>query len=124
MENTAELERWRTIRGLMEAVNGHLELMRTERTIGSSLEAYVEFAVDAETLGAFEGVIAQDVFRTSAAKLELDAAAKGVHSYKLINSGLAAGHKCNRCWKVLIEVDPVQQLCKRCEEVVANGGTK
>ena len=123
-ENTAELERWRKIRGLMEAVNGHLELMRTEKTIGSSLEAYVEFAVDSETLGAFEGVIAQDVFRTSAAKLDLDAAAKGVHSYKWIGSRLADGHKCDRCWKVLTEVDPAEKLCGRCAKVVANWGTK
>ena len=123
-ENQAELERWRKIRGLMEAVNGHLELMRTEKTIGSSLEAYVEFAVDAETLAAFEGVVAQDVFRTSTARLEPDAAASGGHSYKLIKAGLAEGDKCNRCWKVLTEVDPVEKLCGRCAKVVANWGTK
>jgi isoleucyl-tRNA synthetase len=127
-ENPAELERWRKIRGLMEAVNGHLELMRTEKTIGSSLEAYIEFEVDAETLGAFDGVIAQDVFRTSLATLRLDSTnpdpTNPTGSYKLIGSGRAPGHKCDRCWKVLTEVDPVAKRCVRCATVEANGGTK
>jgi isoleucyl-tRNA synthetase len=122
-ENTAELERWRKIQGLLMAVNSRLEGLRTDKVIGSSLEAYVNFAVDHETHKAFEGIVARDVFRTSAAKLEVDPAVSG-GSYALTDSGLAEGHKCDRCWKVLTEVDPAEKLCGRCVTVVANWGAK
>jgi isoleucyl-tRNA synthetase len=115
-ENTAELERWRKIRGVLESVNGTLEQKRSEKMLGSSLEASVVVGLDAAVLKAFEGIESADVFRTSLADLTLSAAPVAV--------SLAEGHKCDRCWKVLTEVDPVEKLCGRCARVVANWGAK
>ncbi len=115
-ENTAELERWRKIRGVLESVNGTLEQKRSEKMLGSSLEASVVVGLDAAVLKAFEGIEAADVFRTSLADLTLSAAPVAV--------SLAEGHKCDRCWKVLTEVDPAEKLCGRCAKVVASWGTK
>jgi isoleucyl-tRNA synthetase len=123
-ENTFELERWTEIRQVLDLVNAHLELARGDKTIGSSLDAHVAIACLAHIYEAFDGVKAQDVFRTSTAEFTIVPARSDGETRPLVSVSRARGHKCNRCWKVLIEVDPVQQLCKRCEEVVANGGTK
>ena len=123
-QNEAENKRWDKIRLLMRDVNNHLEHMRSQGDIGSSLEAAGHFAVDAATLQAFDGVIAEDVFRTSTAQLDLDDTVQGGPSCVPKSSGLAQGEKCDRCWKVLTEVDPVEKLCKRSSKVVANWGNK
>ena len=123
-ENPAELARWTEIRQVLDLVNEKLELARTAKEIGSSLDAHVEVAGLVQTINAFDGVIAQDVFRTSSARLtRFDEISTG-QTRPVVSISRAQGHKCDRCWKVLIEVDPVEKLCKRCAKVVANWGSK
>ena len=88
--------------------------MKNVHKIRSS--SYVSYKFRVGGLKAFEGIEAADVFRTSLADLTLSAAPVAV--------SLAEGHKCDRCWKVLTEVDPAEKLCGRCAKVVANWGAK
>ena len=97
---------------MLETVNSALEGKRNEKLIGSGLEASVEVAVAAEALAAFDGVVPQDVFRTSAASLS-----SGDVSVVVLR---APGHKCERCWKVLPEVAPPKMLCERCDDAVTH----
>ena len=110
--NDAEAARWTQIRSVLEDVNAALEEKRTAKEIGSALEAAPVLVLPAADLAAFEGVEAQDVFRTSAARLE-PGETFSVHVH------LATGEKCARCWKVLEEVKPATRLCLRCEDAVA-----
>jgi isoleucyl-tRNA synthetase len=110
-KNEAEAARWAKIGGVLQAVNGALEVKRNEKLIGSALEADVAVTVDDDTRKAFEGVPAEDVFRTSAAVL-----GSGELSVSITR---AEGGKCARCWKVLPEVTPAKTLCLRCEDTVA-----
>jgi isoleucyl-tRNA synthetase len=111
----AEAARWETLQGVLSRVTAALEIERREKRIGSALEAAPEVAVTAEELVAFERsepVDAAELFRTSQATLKT-AEGGAVHPH------LAAGEKCDRCWRILPEVKPATKLCLRCEEAVA-----
>ena len=110
--NEAEAVRWRRIDGVLQAVNGALEVKRTEKAIGASLEAAIAAVLTADELTAFDGVVAQDVFRTSSATL-----IEGAHLSVEVSS--AEGEKCVRCWKVLTEVAAPAHLCARCADAVS-----
>jgi isoleucyl-tRNA synthetase len=112
--NDAEAARWAKVDGATSAVTMALENERREKRIGSALEAAPEVDVDAETLAAFEGLDAAEIFRTSAATLK-----PGGGEEFTVRPFRAEGQKCARCWKVLPEVKPATGLCPRCEDAVA-----
>jgi isoleucyl-tRNA synthetase len=107
----AEAARWDRIRAVLEAVNATLEEKRVAKEIGSALEAAPALELPPEDLAAFDGVEAEDVFRTSSARLAAGETL-AVHFHR------AAGEKCARCWKVLEEVRQPKRLCLRCEDAV------
>jgi isoleucyl-tRNA synthetase len=122
--NDAEAERWAKVQAVTSVVNGALEVERREKRIGASLEADPQVSVaDAALHGAFEGLDAAEVLRTSAA--ELAGGDPPADSFKIegnsavgVKVALAPGCKCARCWKVLPEVTPPKMLCLRCEDAV------
>ncbi len=121
----AELARkWSRVREVRRVVTGALELERAERRIGASLQAHPVVHVTDDVLALFEGLDSAELFITSAADLVTAPAPDGAFRLADVGDvavvhGLAAGGKCDRCWKVLPEVaagsDPV---CGRCAEVV------
>jgi isoleucyl-tRNA synthetase len=118
--------KWSTLRDLRRVVTGALELERAQKRIGASLQAHVDIVAPAEYLEAIQHVDLASVCITSSGTLR--AGTPGEGSFTLpdvpgvgVRVSLAAGEKCQRCWKVLTEVGTVAahpDLCRRCAEAV------
>jgi len=98
------------IREQRSGVTGAIELMRTAKTIGSSLQAEAVLSAQAQALNG-DAKFWADICITSGAVFgEANAAT------------VAPGGKCERCWRVLPEVGQTAAhptLCLRCCEAVA-----
>jgi isoleucyl-tRNA synthetase len=98
------------IREQRSGVTGAIELMRTAKTIGSSLQAEAVLSAEAQALNG-DAEFWADICITSGAVFgEANAAT------------VAPGGKCERCWRVLPEVGQTAAhptLCLRCCEAVA-----
>jgi isoleucyl-tRNA synthetase len=107
--NDALAESWAKIREHRSGVTGAIEVMRRDKTIGSSLQAQAVLSPDArEILGDLEAWA--DICITSGAIPGTENAA-----------AVADGTKCERCWRVLPEVGTNAKhptLCIRCCEAV------
>ena len=117
-------EKWSRIRDVRRVVTGALEIERAEKRIGSSLQAKPMVHVTADALAAFDGLDPADIFITSAAVLTTDAASEDafrledVADVAVVPAG-AEGGKCERCWKVLPEVEAaLEPVCRRCADAV------
>ena len=107
-------ERWATIRARRSAATTALEAMRRDGKIGASLQAAV-------TLGlpeAEEGLLAAAEW----AEVLIVSEAKVVRAVEpTVETDLAPGEKCARCWKILPEVGRDHRhttLCLRCTDAV------
>ncbi|MCK0069091.1 isoleucine--tRNA ligase [Kordiimonas laminariae] len=104
--------KWAKIREVRSTVTSAIELLRRDKTIGSSLQANAEVTVaDEATLKAFDGLDAAEIFITSAATLKV-----GSEDAAVIT--VADGEKCERCWVVSPEVTENGDLCNRCNAAV------
>ena len=109
--------KWTKILDVRSAVTSGLELMRKEKTIGSSLQATSHVTVNDQTLlDAFDGLDAAEIFITSDATVTLDVSQS---SPVLAVGGIAEGEKCERCWVIKPEVGENGDLCDRCTDTVA-----
>ena len=121
------LERHKTLRNYISAklklirnvVNAGIEVKRSSKDIGSSLEADIKIYLGKEYLELVEDINLSEYFITS------KASAKNMISddkiFKLddiSNVGVlvekAKGEKCSRCWKIL------GNPCERCKNVLKN----
>jgi isoleucyl-tRNA synthetase len=100
-EDEALIAKWSGLRSLRETVTEAIEPLRRDKVIGSSLEAEVTIASDADPALLAELFIVSSVKRGDAL-----AVTKTDH------------HKCGRCWRLLPEVTADGDLCARCEDVV------
>jgi isoleucyl-tRNA synthetase len=101
---------WAKIREHRAGVTGAIELMRKDKQIGSSLQAEAILSREAEAVLGNADLWAEICISSAASFGAQDGAA------------IAAGQKCERCWRVLSEVgaDPNHPtLCRRCCEAVA-----
>ena len=112
--------KWDRIREIRRAVTLSLELARSIREIGSSLQAEVTLHLadaEQELLSAAEWA---EVCIVSALRISpLPSAQAGIGVFS--DRKLASGAKCDRCWRVLPEVGTSTAhptLCRRCEAVV------
>ncbi|WP_455372599.1 isoleucine--tRNA ligase [Limibacillus halophilus] len=119
--------KWEKVRRVRRVVTGALELERAEKRIGSSLQASPRvFVADPELLEAVRAVDLAEVSITSS--ISLEEGEGPADAYRLeevakvaVVPGKAEGEKCERCWKVLPEVDETPEApgtCKRCAAVV------
>jgi isoleucyl-tRNA synthetase len=116
--------RWAQLRDVRRVVTGALELERSAKRIGSSLEAEVEIFFD--NGAEFDGIDFAELCITSAARLCIADAPVGAFTLPdvpgiAVTVGKAPGDKCERCWRVLPEVGQVAghvDLCRRCADVV------
>ncbi len=113
-------KKWATIRRVRRVVTGALEVQRTEKVIGASLEAAPHVYVDAATATQLPSDFT-DICITSDIKISTDPAPSG--AFKMPESpGIAVhferaeGTKCQRCWKVLPDVGRFANpgVCERC----------
>ena len=105
-----------------------MELERSAKRIGSSLQAAIALYVQAETAALLRDVDLAELCITSAG--EVIAAPPPEAAFTLpdlpgigIVVSDATGSKCERCWRVLPEVGSVAEhpdLCHRCADVVGH----
>ena len=115
-KNDALAEKWGKIKIFRNEVNAYIETFRKEKTIGSSLEAYVAVGTHPDRK-LFESVDLAEILIISKANFKIDAEIKDKDTPFLV--GVTEGSKCDRCWKVLPEVDESTHLCNRCTSVVS-----
>ena len=116
--------KWAIIRQARRAVTAALEVQRTNKVIGSSLEASpVVYLEDQQTFDILNSIPFADICITSSIELSLDKAPKSAFSSEeakgiKIDFLVASGEKCQRCWKILPEVNVANSICGRCDEAL------
>jgi len=121
--NPALGEKWVRIMRARKSVTAAIEVRRTAKEIGSSLEAAPRFGcADDETFHDLQSIDFGEVCITAPVKLELMPTAARTLSpgQPYVGVDLALGHKCERCWKVLPDVGTHKQpgTCKRCNDAL------
>lgn len=119
-------QKWDAIRRARRVVTAALEVKRSDKVIGASLEAApVVHVEDAETLAALKSVDFADVCITSDLGLTADPApGEAFRLPDVPGVGVvfepAEGEKCQRCWKILPDVGTHAHpgTCARCDAVL------
>ncbi|MBK4216300.1 isoleucine--tRNA ligase [Paracoccus caeni] len=119
--------KWDHVRRARRVVTAALEVKRSDKTIGASLEAApVVHVEDAEMLKALKSVPFEDVCIVSDLQLTADPAPnEAFRMAELPGVGvvfeLAEGEKCQRCWKILPDVGTHSHpgVCARCDAVLS-----
>ena len=123
--NDALAVKWDRIRAVRRVVTGALEVQRTAKVIGASLEAAPVVYVDAETKVLLGSVPFADLCITSGMVVTTDAAPEGAFALADV-AGVAVvfhpaeGQKCERCWQILPEVGTLAHpaTCQRCNDAL------
>jgi isoleucyl-tRNA synthetase len=116
--------RWSRIRAARLAVTGAIEKARNNGVLKSSLQAHPTLYAPDAVIAAFHGLDAADVFITSGATLIADTPPADAHIddddlTTGVTIALADGDKCDRCWKILPELNEGDhKLCQRCHDVL------
>ncbi|WP_439521634.1 isoleucine--tRNA ligase [Marivita sp.] len=118
--------KWVKVRRARRAVTAALEVQRTDKVIGASLEAApVVHIDDAEMLAALKSVNFDDLCITSDIVLTGDPApAEAFRLPEIDGVGVvfekAEGEKCQCCWKILPDVGTHQHpgTCQRCNDAL------
>jgi isoleucyl-tRNA synthetase len=116
-------EKWGTIRRARRAVTAALEVQRTDKVIGASLEAApVVHVEDASVLELLKSVPFEDICITSDLSLTNDPSPSEAFRMPEVDGigvvfETAAGEKCQRCWKILPDVGTHTRpgVCGRCD---------
>ena len=119
-------EKWAGIRKVRRVVTGALEIERTEKRVGSSLEAApVVYVQDEAVRASLASVDFADLCITSAIEVsEAPAPSDAFHLEEIAGIAVvpvkARGEKCGRCWKFLPDVGTHAhpQTCERCNSVL------
>ncbi len=125
-------ERWATLRDLRRVVTGAIELERSAKRLGSSLQAAIEVFVPDRLVELVRDVDLAELCITSAGTVRPGMVPEGAFTLpdlpELADIGVrvspAPGERCERCWRVLPEVGQVPghaDLCHRCGEAVSSG---
>ena len=119
-------QKWETIRRVRRVVTAALEVQRTAKVIGASLEASpVVHVEDAAVLKTLKSVDFADLCITSGIEVTFDPAPE--ESFRLAEvPGVgvvfekADGEKCQRCWKILPDVGSHSHegTCQRCNDAL------
>jgi isoleucyl-tRNA synthetase len=113
--------KWNLVRSIRTEVTGHLEPLRRDKIIGSSLQAEVSIRLARETddfnIGALD---LAEVAIVSAVDFGLQTPIVQIEPRYWVEftSSVTENHKCGRCWRHLPQVTEDGTLCGRCEDVV------
>jgi isoleucyl-tRNA synthetase len=123
--NDALAAKWDSIRAARRVVTGALELQRTAKVIGASLEAAPTVFVTKSMMQMLESVPFEEICITSCIWLSTDAAPKGAITLADVPDVAvvfesAKGDKCQRCWQILPDVGSHKHphTCARCNEAL------
>ena len=120
-------EKWAMIRRLRRVVTAALEVQRTEKVIGASLEAApVVYLAEQAVKDVLEQMPFADICITSDLTLSTDAAPSDAFTMAEVD-GIAVsfvkaeGEKCGRCWKILPDVGTHSHagVCGRCDNALS-----
>jgi isoleucyl-tRNA synthetase len=106
-ENSKLNEKWKSLYKIKQEANIAIEQKRTNKEIGSSLEAEIEISINKSDFELMEGLDLAEYFITS--KATINENDKNIDTKIIVKKSL--GTKCSRCWKV------VENKCARCETV-------
>jgi len=105
-ENKKLFQKWNKLKIIRNVANAAIETKRSNKKIGSSLEADVEIYLDKEYLKLVKGINLSEYFITSKALAK--PTVKDDKLFKLnevenvkVLATKAKGKKCSRCWKIL-----------------------
>ncbi len=124
--NPALAEKWERIRHVRRTVTAALEVQRTAKVIGASLEAAPVVFVTPEMMAVLETVAFEEVCITSC--VWLSTAAPPAGAFRLsdvpevaVEFRMADGEKCQRCWQILPDVGTHGHagVCARCDAALA-----
>jgi isoleucyl-tRNA synthetase len=115
---------WDQLSKIRELVMVELEALRLAKSIGKSLDASVrviatEGSPEALVLAQYEGALAE-FFNVSQATVQIVSETRGEASV-WIDTQVADGAKCERCWRVVPDVGADQRwpaVCARCAEAL------
>src|SRR6056297_2252407 len=120
--------KWAMVRRARRAVTAALEVQRTDKVIGASLEAApVVHVREPEMLTALKSVAFEDVCITS--DIQLTDTPRPDEAFRLpevetvgVVFAKAEGEKCQRCWKILPDVGSHTNpgTCKRCDAALSD----
>ncbi|WP_294619566.1 isoleucine--tRNA ligase [uncultured Roseovarius sp.] len=118
--------KWAMVRRARRVVTAALEVQRTDKVIGASLEAApVVHVREGEMLEALKSVNFHDICITSDIVLTGDPSPDEAYRLPEVEGVTvvferAAGEKCQRCWKILPDVGTHKHpgTCKRCNEAL------
>ncbi|MFT7146602.1 MAG: isoleucyl-tRNA synthetase [Yoonia sp.] len=117
--------KWTEVRKVRRIVTGALEVERTAKVIGASLEAAPTVHVSAATAKLLERVSFDDLCITSGIFVSTDGAPEGAFGLDDVPDvavvfARAEGEKCQRCWKILPDVGSHAHdgVCSRCNEAL------
>jgi isoleucyl-tRNA synthetase len=118
-------EKWQRLREIRRVATGALELERVEKRLGSSLQGHIKLYVEKEEcLALFQGLELAELFIASSGEILKEKIPDNAFILEDISGvgvivEMAAGEKCDRCWRILPEVKAQpSHLCKRCEQAV------
>ncbi len=118
--------KWATVRKVRRVVTGALEVERTNKVIGASLEAAPTVYVTPEAAEVLQTVSFDDLCITSDITVSTDTAP--ADAFRLddvadvaVVFARADGEKCQRCWKILRDVGTHTHagVCARCDEALS-----
>ena len=102
-------EKWSRLFKIKQEANIAIEEKRSNKEIGSSLEAEIKLIVDTKNFELLEGVDLAEYFITSKAEIIKEENQKEIK----IEVKKITGIKCSRCWKIL------ENKCLRCEKAIS-----
>ncbi len=108
-KNDGLAQKWENIIAMRKVVSAAIEPLRSDKTLGSSLEAAPIIKTCCKDVLAVIPDMA-DICITSQITVE--------SGDKSISIEKAKGAKCERCWKILPEVEANGDLCNRCVDAV------
>ncbi|SFR33373.1 Isoleucyl-tRNA synthetase [Yoonia tamlensis] len=118
--------KWAVVRQVRRAVTGALEVERTNKVIGASLEAAPTVYVTPEVAKVLETVSFDDLCITSGIHVSTDAVPESAFSLDDVADvavvfARATGEKCQRCWKILPDVGSHSHagVCGRCNDALS-----
>ena len=108
-QNTDLNNKWVKLFKIKQEANIAIEEKRSNKIIGSSLEAELKITTDSKNFDLLEGLDLAEYFITSKA-IKIKSKNKEELTIEVIKSN---GIKCERCWKIL------DSKCERCAKVIS-----
>ncbi len=109
-------KKWDNIRDLRLKVNNKIEEKRNKGEIKSSLESSLRITLSKNYKTFLSQFNLKEIFICS--DIEFVVSPNKKNNDVDVIALKAEGLKCDRCWKILKEVNPINKLCLRCKDVV------